>query len=196
MVSALASLCILGLLVLVHELGHCLVARWSGVRILRFSIGFGPKLLSWTRGQTEYALSAIPLGGYVKMAGEQRTEHSRAPWEYLSKPIGTRALIVFAGPFVNFLVALGSLWVVFIIGYPELLPEVGTVLDQTPAQAAGMQRGDSIQAVDGQPISTRDEMTTHITAAPNQPLVFILERGGTSLTLTMTPTPKAITDPF
>lgn len=196
MLSALISVSILGLLVLVHELGHFLVARWSGVRILRFSIGFGPKLLSWTRGQTEYALSAIPLGGYVKMAGEQRTEHSRAPWEYLSKPIGIRARIVFAGPFVNYLVALVSLWVVFLIGFPELLPEVGTVLDKTPAQAAGMQRGDRIQAVDGQPISTWDEMTKRIYAAPNQPLTFLVERAGISLTLTMTPTPKAITDPF
>ncbi|MBI3083681.1 MAG: site-2 protease family protein, partial [Candidatus Omnitrophica bacterium] len=149
MIPALISLVILGLLVIVHELGHFLVARWSGVRILRFSIGFGPRLFTWTRGHTEYAISAIPLGGYVKMAGEQDATRTQEPWEYLSRPIRARARIIFAGPLVNYLVALISLWVVFIVGYPELLPVVGKVLEDTPAQAAGLQSGDRILSVDG-----------------------------------------------
>src|SRR3989338_1403514 len=132
MVAAFISIIVLGLLVIVHEVGHFLVARWSGVRVLRFSVGFGPRLLTWTRGHTEYAVSAIPLGGYVKMAGEQH-EPAGPPegkaagesWEYLSKPVGTRAKIVLAGPLVNYLTALVCLWVVFITGYPELLPGVG-----------------------------------------------------------------------
>ena len=84
MLSSVISLLVLGLLVIVHELGHFVVARWSGVRILRFSIGFGPRLFTWTRGETEYAVSAIPLGGYVKMAGEQRKPHQQ------TKEVGDR----------------------------------------------------------------------------------------------------------
>ncbi len=201
MLSALVSLLVLGWLVIVHEFGHFLVARWSGVRVLRFSIGFGPRLLTWQRGHTEYALSAIPLGGYVKMAGEQRGERpppelAGEPWEYLSKPIGTRAAIVFAGPFVNYLVALASLWAVFVIGYPELLPVVGKVVEDLPAQAAGVQVGDRIQAIDGHAVQTWEQMTTLISAAPNQPLAFRVERGGEVLTLAITPQPRAVVDPL
>ncbi len=196
MVSTLASLLVLGLLVIVHETGHFLVARWAGVRVLRFSFGFGPRLLTWTRGHTEYAVSAIPLGGYVKMAGEQRTEQTNQPWEYLSKPIGTRALIVFAGPFVNYLVALLSLWVVFVIGYPELLPDVGRIIDGMPAQTAGLQTGDRITAVDGRAVHTWDEMTKIIYSSPGRSLAFRVARGGAEQTVAITPRAKTTTDSF
>ena len=135
MASTLVSILILGLLIMVHEAGHFVVARWVGVRVLRFSIGFGPRLLTWTRGHTEYAISAIPLGGYVKMAGEQRSEQANEPWEYLSKPVGTRMGIVFAGPFVNYLVAILTLWIVFVVGFPEASPTVGRRLASIPPQA-------------------------------------------------------------
>jgi len=196
MLSTLISLLALGLLVIVHELGHFVVARWAGVRVLRFSVGFGPRLFAWTRGHTEYAVSAIPLGGYVKMAGEQRGEQANEPWEYLSKPIGVRALIVAAGPFVNYLVALISLWIVFVVGYPELLPVVGKVVPGMPAHAAAIQPGDRIVAVSGRTVKTWDEMTKIIYRAPNQPLEFGIDRGGARQTLTITPRPKMTTDPF
>lgn len=196
MLSALISLLVLGLLVIVHELGHFLVARWSGVRVLRFSIGFGPRLLTWTRGHTEYAVSAIPLGGYVKMAGEQRAEQAQQPWEYLSKPIGTRAKIIFAGPVVNYLVALVTLWVVFIIGYPELMPIVGKVMEDMPAKAAGLQVGDRILAVNDQSVRTWEDMTKLIYEAPDQPTEFRVARRGITRVFTITPKPKPITDPF
>ena len=196
MVATLIALLVLGGLVVVHELGHFLVAHWSGVRVLRFSVGFGPRLLTWRRRHTEYAVSAIPLGGYVKMAGEQRSEASHEPWEYLSKPLWTRAAIVFAGPFVNYLVALVSLWTVFIIGYPELLPVVGKVMDDMPAKTAGFRLNDRVEAVGGQAVRTWDEMTKLIYASPDRPLTFHLNRDGTALELTVTPKPKTITDPF
>ena len=196
MVTALVSLLVLGFLVVVHESGHFVVARWCGVRVLRFSMGFGPRLLTWRRGDTEYAVSAIPLGGYVKMAGEQRSEQSHQPWEYLSKPIGTRATIVFAGPFVNYLVALVSLWFVFLIGFPELMPVVGKVIEGMPAQAAGIQTGDRIQAVEGHPVQTWDEMTKLIYQSPERPLLFQVRRGEVVQTMTMTPKAKAVIDPF
>ena len=195
MVAALTSLLLLGFLVIVHELGHFLVARWSGVRILRFSVGFGPRVLAWTRGSTEYAVSAIPLGGYVKMAGEQRKE-SYEPWEYLAKPVGTRAKIVLAGPLVNYLVAFVSLWFVFVIGYPELLPEVGKVVADMPAQAAGMQVGDRIRSIDSRPILTWEQMTAMIYEAPGRALTVQVERHGTSAVVTVTPQAKRMTDPF
>jgi regulator of sigma E protease len=196
MVSALVSVFILGLLVIVHELGHFLAARRAGVRILRFSVGFGPRLIRWTRGETEYAVSAIPLGGYVKMAGEQQAECAHQPWEYLSKPIGTRARIVFAGPFVNYLVALVSLWIVFLVGYPELLPIVGSVVEGTPAHAAGLKPGDRILSVEGHPMASWEEMTQRIHVSPDRPLAFVIERGMGSMTVTITPRPKTIRDPF
>lgn len=196
MVAALISVLLLGLLVLVHELGHFLVARWSGVRIVRFSIGFGPRILGWQRGGTEYWLSAIPLGGYVKMAGESRAEQSHAPDEYLSKSVGTRAGIVMAGPFVNYLVALVSLWTVFVVGFPELLPVVGKVVEEMPAHAAGLREGDRIRAVDGQAVASWTEMTKHIHTSPDRPLSLLVEREGAVQRVTVTPQRKDITDPF
>ena len=196
MISVLISIFLLGLLVIVHEAGHFVVARWSGVRVLRFSVGFGPQLLAWKRGHTEYAVSAIPLGGYVKMAGEQRSEHSAQPWEYLSKSLSTRARIVLAGPFVNYLVALVSLWVVFVTGYPQLLPVVGKVVEGTPAQMAGLQSGDRIQGIGSHAVHTWEEMTAIIYQSPDQPLAFQIERAGKPQAMTLTPKPKTITDPF
>ena len=204
MLSAFIALLILGWLVIVHELGHFVVARWAGVRILRFSVGFGPRLFSWTRGHTEYAVSAIPLGGYVKMAGEQyappaeagRASQPGEPWEYLSKPIGVRAAIVFAGPFVNYLVALLSLWAVFIIGYPELLPVVGKVEEATPAHAAGLKKGDRIVSIDGRPVDTWEQMAKTILASPSRPLTFEVKRESTTETVSVVPAPMQVPDLF
>ena len=187
---------LLGFLVFVHEAGHFVVARLCGVRILCFSLGFGPKVFGWKRGETEYCVSWIPLGGYVKMAGESRSEQNQQPWEYLSKPISIRALIVFAGPLVNYLTAVLSLWVVFMVGYPELLPVVGQVAKEMPAQAAGLQEGDRIQAIDGRPIRTWDEMTDLIHAAPSRALSVRIERADAVQDVSITPRLKSITDPF
>ena len=196
MVAWLISLVVLSLLILVHELGHFLVARRSGVRVTRFSIGFGPVLIRWSRGETEYCLCLLPLGGYVKMAGEHRSEHAQAPWEFLSQPPGVRARIVAAGPLVNYLVSLLALWTVFVIGYPELLPVVGRVVDEMPAKAAGIQVGDRIVTVDGQPIHTWDELTRSIHRSPNTSLTLQLDRRGTRLTVPVTPATREQADPF
>lgn len=194
MVATLISFLMLGLLILVHEAGHFVVARRAGVRILRFSIGFGPRLFTWTRGETEYALSLIPLGGYVKMAGEHHGEETDQPWEYLSKPLGTRAAIVFAGPLVNYLLAFVALWVVFIVGFPELSPTVGKVLDEMPAQAAGLEKEDRILAVEGRPVRTWDEMTAVIHRSAEVPVQLRLTRAGTEHTVLVTPVRKDTTD--
>jgi len=196
MITTLVSILVLGLLIIVHEAGHFVVARLAGVRVLRFSIGFGPRLFTWTRGETEYAVSAIPLGGYVKMAGEQRAEHQAKPWEYLSKPVGVRAAIVFAGPLVNYLAAVVTLWLVFVIGYPELRPTVGKLLDDMPAQAAGLAVGDRIVAVEHDAVATWDELTTRIYAAPGRPLRLRIARDGAEQVISVTPKAKDIVDPY
>ena len=196
MLPAIVSILLLGLLIIVHELGHYLVARLAGVRILRFSIGFGPRLLAWTRGHTEYAISAIPLGGYVKMAGEQDGEATDAPWEYRSKSPGVRAGIIVAGPFVNYVVACLSLWTVFLVGFPELLPVVGKVVEQMPAQAAGVQVGDRIVAINGEPVPTWEAMTKRIYVSAGTPLQMQFERNGKLRNVRLTPQAKPTKDPF
>ncbi|MBI2093357.1 MAG: RIP metalloprotease RseP [Candidatus Omnitrophica bacterium] len=196
MIATLISILVLGLLVIFHEMGHLLVARWAQVRVLRFSMGFGPRILNWKRGHTEYSLSAIPLGGYVKMAGEQHGEETHQPWEYLSKPVGVRALIVFAGPLVNYLLAFLSLWVVFVIGFPELLPVVGTVSPDMPAQIVGLKTSDRILEIEGKPVESWDAMTKIVYASADKPLSFVIEREGLRQNLSITPRAKQTTDPF
>ncbi len=195
--SWLIAVFVLGLLVLVHEAGHFFVARASGVRVLRFSIGFGPLVWKRTLGGTEYAVSLLPLGGYVKMAGEEPGEGaSHRPDEFLSQPIGVRARIIAAGPLVNALVSVLTLWVVLVTGYPELLPVVGKLVDDMPAQAAGLQTGDRIQTINGQPIRTWDELTQRVQRAVDQPLMVTIERHHAPVQLTIIPKPREITDPF
>ena len=194
MVSMLISFLILGLLILVHEAGHFFVARLSGVRVERFSIGFGPQLFSWKRGHTVYALSAIPLGGYVKMAGEQEGEAKRRPYEFLSKSIGTRAGIIFAGPLVNYLTAILSLWIVFIVGFPELDPTVGRLIEDMPAQAVGLTEGDRILAIDGTEVSSWNAMTEIIHDSADRSIELTIDREGARQTIAIVPKEIETTD--
>ena len=163
MTSALAFLFVLGVLIFVHELGHFLMARRIGVRVLTFSLGFGPKLLSIKRGDTEYCISAIPLGGYVKMAGEN-PEDSRtgAQDEFLSKGKWQRFQVLVMGPVMNLMLALVVMAVVLYQGAPvptyEQLPVVvGTFSDGSVAAKAGLQAGDRIVSVDGKAVATWDQ---------------------------------------
>lgn len=196
MMSWLISVLVISVLILVHEWGHFFVARRSGVRVMKFSIGFGPRLWGWRRGGTEYAVSLLPLGGYVKLAGEHAEERTHGPHEFLAQPCGVRARIVAAGPLVNALVSSLTLWVVLVIGYPELLPTVGRVMDDMPAKAAGLQIGDAIRAADGRSVRTWDELTKIIHGSPDRPLTLQIDRAGQPLSVTLTPTARPSTDPF
>ncbi len=189
----LIVLCVFGFLVLVHEVGHFLIARRMGVRILRFSIGFGPKIVGWCRGDTEYWLSWVPLGGYVKMAGEQRTDQPPQPGDYQEKSVGKRAIIVAAGPAVNYLVAWIVLWVFFMIGYPGVLPVVGEVTDGMPAQEAGLLTGDRILAIDARAVRTWDQMTAIIRKSPERAIQLRLKRNGRVLMLPIVPISEPVT---
>ncbi|WP_415035604.1 RIP metalloprotease RseP [Azonexus sp.] len=159
---AAAFIVALGLLVVAHELGHFLVARWCGVKILRFSVGFGPVL--WQRrfgvDQTQWALSAIPLGGYVKMLDEREAEvaEHEAARAFNRQTVGKRSLIVVAGPLANFLLAIFLYWGVFMLGSDELRPILGTPPIDTPAAEAGILAGEEVRKVDGEAVASWSDL--------------------------------------
>ena len=157
-ISFLIFFSILGLLILVHEWGHFIMARRVGVRVEKFSLGFGPSLLVRKRNGTEYSLSAVPLGGYVKLAGDNLEEYKGAADEYYSKPPKDRAKIVFFGPLLNYILGFLCFWFIFFVGYPSTTSKVGGLEDGMGAQEAGVLIGDKILALDGQPVKLWEDL--------------------------------------
>lgn len=149
MIAILIFILILSLLIIVHEFGHFIAARKNGVRVEQFSLGFGRQIFKKKKNDTEYSISLIPLGGYVKMAGDTRAEYQGKPDEYLSKPCGKRFWIIFAGPFLNYILGFLFFWMILFIGYPTLTSKVGVLIDGYGAKEAGLQVADKITAVDG-----------------------------------------------
>jgi regulator of sigma E protease len=194
--SLWAFLFVLGVLIFVHELGHFLMARRLGVRVLTFSLGFGPKLLKFTRGDTEYAISAIPLGGYVKMAGENPDEaRSGRPDEFLSKTKWERFLVYIMGPAMNLLLAFVVTAAVLYQGaespaYEQEPPIVGTVVKDSPGANAGLQVGDRILSVAGREMNTWDQFFIEIGTRAGRETELVVDRGGRRETIAVTPEPK------
>ena len=193
MTSFLAFLFVLGVLIFVHELGHFLMARRIGVRVITFSLGFGPKLLSTRRGDTEYCVSAIPLGGYVKMAGEN-PEDSRtgAPDEFLSKGKWQRFQVLVMGPIMNLVLALVVMAVVLYQGaqlpaYEQQPVVVGTFTENSPAQKAGLQIGDRITTIDGKAIPNWEQFSVAISTKAKREVAIGYERGGKPINTTIVP---------
>jgi regulator of sigma E protease len=191
--TLLAFAFVLGVLVFVHELGHFLAARWNGVRVLTFSLGFGPKLLKFRRGDTEYCLSAIPLGGYVKMAGENPEDpRSGQPDEFLSKSKWQRFQILIMGPAMNLILAVIVLAVVLMQGavipaYINKAARVGVVLTGSPAERAGVQPGDVITRVGSAPVSTWEQLEIAVSSRPDLEVEMLVMRGGQEQRLTIRP---------
>ncbi len=194
-VSIVSVIILLGVLIFVHELGHFLVAKWSGVGVLKFSLGFGPKLFGRTVGETEYILSAIPLGGYVKMLGESEDEQELSPEDekrsFLKQGVFKRIAIVFSGPLFNFLFAVFAFAVVYAIGVPVATSMIGTVQEGSPAFEAGIRGGDVIVAIDGREISSWSELASAVDKSDGARLVIEMERGGKTHTINVTP--RAVT---
>ncbi len=182
---------VLGVLIFFHELGHFLCAKAFGVGVEKFSLGFGPKIIGKTIGRTEYRLSAIPLGGYVKMIGEQPDadiDPADLPLSFTHKPVFQRMLIVAAGPVFNFLLAAGIFFLIFwFVGIMVLQPIVGEIKPGSPAERAGFHIKDRILAVNGAPIEDWSEMAKRIMDSRGAALTFLIERNNTWVQLSVTP---------
>lgn len=195
----LSAIVLLGILIFVHELGHFLFAKMMKVKVLKFSLGFGPKLIGRKYGETEYLISAFPLGGYVKMLGEDREDEisdedkARA---YSSQPVWKRLLIVVSGPVFNLFFAGFIFMFVFLSGVPVLMSEVGEVLVDSPAARAGLLKGDSIIEINNAPVMRWDEMTGIIHKSPGVKLSLKIKRGDDLIALDITPEKKTAPNIF
>ncbi len=191
--AVLAVAVVLGFMILIHEFGHYAAAKLLGVRVEVFSIGFGKRLLGFRRGETDYRLSAIPLGGYVKMSGENPMDQlTNDPAEFMNHPRWHRFIIAIAGPMMNILLAIGLLTAVYMFHYEYLavLDEptvIGWVTPDTPASKAGMQVGDRITAIDGIQNPNWEQIANKEALSPNQALPVTIVRGGQTIETSVTP---------
>jgi regulator of sigma E protease len=191
--SILAFVFVLGVLIFVHELGHFLMARRIGVRVVTFSLGFGPKLVGFRRGDTEYCISVIPLGGYVKMAGENPEEaRTGASDEFLSKSKWQRFQVLVMGPVMNLVLAFVVTALVLYQGaqvpaFHQQPVVVGSFAEHSVAKAAGMQPGDRIISIDGRTVDTWEDFWLVISGKANRDVSVLVERAGKPLTLRMVP---------
>jgi regulator of sigma E protease len=193
---------VIGVLILVHEFGHFAVARLTGVGVERFSIGFGPVLLRWRGKETEYCLSLIPMGGYVKMMGEESPMEGGEALAYdpakafALKPLWARFLIVFAGPGMNFILAVVIFMIVFAtFGRPVWPAVVGRVVDGSPAAAAGIKTGEMVTEVNGRPVVYWEDLERALADSGGRPIVVRVKRSAEEK-VTVTPRRKTMTDPI
>ncbi len=186
MTTLLAFIFVLGVLVFVHEAGHFLTAKWVGVRVKVFSLGFPPKIIGRTWGDTEYRIGALPLGGYVKMAGDNPLEATGNPEEFMSRSKWERLAILFAGPMMNLVLAVLILMVLFMVGLdrPAGLDDpavVRFVAEDSPASRAGLEPGDQIVAIEGAPIENWSDALDHFLVSANETLTVSLLRDGETI---------------
>ncbi len=191
-------LVVLGVLVAFHELGHFLAARWVGVKVLKFSLGFGPKIFGRQMGETEYLVSAIPLGGYVKLFGEDETEATSAEdrrRSFAHQQLWGKILIVAAGPGFNFILAylIFAGWLstgapLFVPTFRDLSADVEALVPGSPAASAGLEIGDRITKINGKEVSTKTELLDVVAKSDGQPMVLEVRREGQTKTMTVSPT--------
>lgn len=191
--STLSFLFVLGVLVFVHELGHFLAARRLGIRVLTFSLGFGPKLLKVQRGDTEYCISAVPLGGYVKMAGETLEDGvSGAPDEFLSKTKWERFQVLIMGPVMNLVLAVLVMAGVLYNGaevplYESQPPVIGSVESGSPAEKVGLQAGDLVLSVGDKDVATWEQLFIAVSPRAGREVPIRIRRGTSELSFTVVP---------
>ncbi len=191
----------LGFLIFIHELGHFFAAKRCGIRVEKFSIGFGPRLIGFQRGETEYCLSALPFGGFVKMSGENPEEQKGEEGEFASAPVGHRIFVAIAGPAMNFLLGIilfafvylvgldhGTMWLIeMLIGRSDRMAQIGLVADDSPAKRGGIEPGDTIVSINDRKIKNWQDFNTTILTHPDEELKIIVSREGQPKTLYVTP---------
>lgn len=188
--NLLAFILVLGFLIFAHESGHFFVAKLFRVRVLVFSFGFGKRLFGFRKGDTDYRVSLIPLGGYVRMAGDSPEENVASnPDEFLSKPKWQRFLILFAGPFMNIVIAIAFMAALAMVGTEQLVtkPIIGEVIPGKAAAKAGLQVGDRIVRMKGQPIDEFEDLRIVVSMNAGTPLEVVYVRNGVTRTTRLTP---------
>jgi regulator of sigma E protease len=198
--SVLSAVVGLGILIVIHELGHFLVAKKSGVGVLTFSIGFGPKLLRRKVGETEYAVSAIPFGGYVKMVGEDPSEEVSAEERekaFVHQPLWKRAAIVAAGPVSNLLLAFVIFACVMMLsGVRTATTQIADVVANNPAAKAGIQKGDRVTAINGRQVDSWNDFARRIKDSDGGPLTLTVVRDNETKQVVVNPIKKEERDAF
>lgn len=196
LLSLVYFLVVLSVLVMVHELGHFFTAKRLGVKVEKFSFGFGPRLFSIKKDETEYLISLIPLGGYVKMAGDEPGEAKNEPGEFLSKSIADRFKIIFAGPLLNYILAFFIFSGIFMFGSPTMTTEVGSLLKDYPAEKYGLKVGDKILAVNDKAVKYWEDMTAIIHKCTGGPIKLTVESSGSVTEVSINPVVRQTKDIF
>ncbi|MFH1655353.1 MAG: RIP metalloprotease RseP [Candidatus Omnitrophota bacterium] len=192
----LVFLIVIGILIVVHEFGHFMVAKSLGIRVEKFVLGFGPVLFRTKRKHTEYAISLIPLGGYVKLAGDNRDEYKGNKWEYFSRPPLQRAGIIVFGPILNYALAFLLFCLVFFVGFPTFTSGVGELIDDFPAKEAGLLPGDNIVNIDGQDVKHWEELQEIVFDKKEGKLDITVLRGSKKIKFKILPKKETITNIF
>jgi regulator of sigma E protease len=180
-INIVSVVVLLGVLIFVHELGHFLLAKYLGVGVLKFSLGFGPKLIGRKVGETEYMISLVPLGGYVKLLGESDTDEVLPQDEkrsFVKQHVLKKIAIVVAGPLFNFLFAILAFAVIYMVGVPNLTTDIGSVQPKSPAEVAGIQAGDNVLSIDGKSVGRWSDLAEIIMKSGGQELTLKLNREG------------------
>lgn len=201
MTTLISFIIVLGVLIFIHELGHFAVAKACGVGVEKFSLGFGPRIVGIQRGETEYRISLLPLGGYVKMVGEapgeEITPEQRAK-SFTHKPVWKKALIVAAGPAMNLVLAIALLPVIFMIGiqvptYLDKPAVAGYIVPGEAADKAGIKKGDTVVSIEGKEIKDWEDLITALAMSPDKKITAVMDRDGTKIETSLVPAASEVT---
>ena len=199
LITIISTIIVLGILIFVHELGHFLLAKKLGVGVITFSLGFGPKLIGRKIGETQYQVSVVPLGGFVKLIGEnpdeEVKEEDRAR-SFSAQPIWKRGMIVGAGPFFNFFLAILFFSIINLFGIPSFPSKIGEVSPGLPAESAGFKKGDIVLSIDGKEVSKWDDLSKIIRNSKGKELLIKVKRGEEIFEIKVSPKPSMQKNPF
>ena len=190
MLTILACIFVFGILVTVHEFGHFITAKLTGMKVEEFSIGFGPKIYQHQEGETLYSLRMLPLGGYNKIAGMDPEDPEDLERGFNSKPVASRMLVILAGSLMNFILPVLIFFGIFLaygMEVPQNTPVLGQIVEGYPAAQSGLKEGDRVLSINGQPVSQWPDIRTRLADAGTKPVPFEIQRGKEKMTVSVTP---------